>query len=110
LIDRWKVGDVAALDLIGHSGGLTKKGSRPRFKLTGAEAEVYGYLREIDSALEPHGIDPADWIQRPISEAPFNRDTPLTHHRQGCEWRPRCGSCDSGNGIAPPGLDSRHQQ
>jgi len=30
LMDRWKLSDVEALNLIGHPGGLTKKGTRPR--------------------------------------------------------------------------------
>jgi hypothetical protein len=81
---RWKVEDMEALHLIGHREGLTKKGTRPRFRVTGPQAELFSFLREIDAALESLGRDPADWIREPIKEAPFRGATPLTHiSRQG---------------------------
>jgi hypothetical protein len=84
LMDSWKVTDLAALDLIGHSGGLTKKGTRPRFRVVGREAELFSYLREIETALETLREEPADWICRPIKEDPFKGTTPLAHitHRR----------------------------
>jgi hypothetical protein len=78
-MDAWKLNDLEALALIGHPGGLTKKGTRPRFRLTGAEAERFRYLREIDEGLKPLGIAPAKWLRQIRGNAPFNGDTPLTH-------------------------------
>jgi hypothetical protein len=79
LMDRWKLADLEALDLIGHSGGLTKKGTRPRFRVMGREAELFGYLQEIDTALAPLVKDRAAWIRQPIRHAPFRGANPLRH-------------------------------
>lgn len=76
LVDRWKLGDLEALDLLGHAGGLTKKGTRPRFRLQGAEVERLGDLRTVDEALATLGIAPADWLRRPVKATPFNGRTP----------------------------------
>jgi hypothetical protein len=72
LMDRWKVDDLAALKVIGHPGGLTKKGTRPRFRIMGPEAALFSYLRAIDTALQPMQSNPADWIRQPIKEVPFS--------------------------------------
>jgi hypothetical protein len=77
LADRWKMPDLTALELIGHPGGLTKKGTRPRFRVTGDEAKLFGLLQEIDAALEPFGTAPAVWLRQPIAAAPFKSATPL---------------------------------
>jgi hypothetical protein len=77
LVDRWAVTDPDALRLLGHAGGLTKKGTRPRFRLAGAEAEMAMLLRTIDEALTTMGIAPRSWIAAPIAEAPFKGATPL---------------------------------
>ena len=45
LMDAWQVEDMQALALIGHPGGLTKKGTRPRFKLVGDEVTMVRGLR-----------------------------------------------------------------
>ena len=78
-MDRWKVADPLALALIGHRGGLTKKGTRPRFRVVGSEARLFSYLREIDAALVPLKREPAQWIMQRIPEDPFNGATPLKH-------------------------------
>lgn len=83
LIDRWKLGDLEALDLIRHPGGLTKKGTRPRFRVVGPEAELFSYLREIETALKTLGTNSADWIRQPIKEDPFKGRTPLAHIAHG---------------------------
>jgi hypothetical protein len=83
LMESWKVTDLAALDLIGHSGGLTKKGTRPRFRLIGPEAELFSYLREIGTGLKTLGKEPAEWIRQPIMEDPFKGATPVAHITQG---------------------------
>lgn len=62
LMDRWAVTDTDALTLLGHPGGLTKKGTRPRFKLTAAEMAVLHVLQEIDSTLRSLQIHPAQWL------------------------------------------------
>ncbi len=77
LMDLWKMSDTAALDLIGHPGGLTKKGTRPRFKLTGEEVDLFQGLLEIDAGLVPLKLDPGAWLYRPIKATPFAGATPL---------------------------------
>jgi len=78
LMDRWAMSDTEALRLIGHKGGLTKKGTRPRFNVTGQEAALFGRLREIDAALAPLVKDTGAWMRRSIKEAPFQGATPLS--------------------------------
>ena len=79
LMDRWNIPDQAALDLIGHPGGLTKKGGRPRFKLVGEEAALLRSFQEIDAALRPLGLDPTVWLHRAIKAAPFAGATPAAY-------------------------------
>jgi hypothetical protein len=76
-VERWKVPDPEALKLIGHQGGMTKNGTRPRFRVTGQEAEIFGYLREIDASLAPLMNDPGAWMKAPRKEQPFKGSTPL---------------------------------
>ena len=83
MMDRWKVTDLAALDLIGYRGGLTKKGTRPRFRVVGPGAELFSYLREIETGLKTLGSEPVDWIRQPIKEDPFKGTTPLAHITHG---------------------------
>jgi hypothetical protein len=82
LMDRWKMSDAEALALIGHAGGMTKKGTRPRFKVVGREAKLFGQLREIDAALSPLVDDAAAWIRQPIKEAPFRGQSVVAHITQ----------------------------
>ena len=79
LMARWKVPDLAALALIGHPGGLTKKGTRPRFRVAGEEATLFSFLQEIDSGLQLLGTAPDIWLRQPIAAAPFDGATPLEH-------------------------------
>jgi hypothetical protein len=79
LMERWKIGDLEALRLIGHPGGLTKKGIRPRFRVKGQEAELFSHLREIEAALVPLAQDPGAWLRRPIKDAPYRGVSPLRH-------------------------------
>lgn len=62
LMDRWQIADEDALALIGHAGGLTRKGTRPRFRLQDEEAARYASLRTLDTALATLGLDPVDWL------------------------------------------------
>jgi hypothetical protein len=79
LMDHWKVPDFAALELLGHPGGLTKQGTRPRFRLKGEEATLFALLQEIDTSLKPFGVPPDDWLRKPIAEKPFRGATSLEH-------------------------------
>jgi hypothetical protein len=79
LMDRWKLSDAEALDLIGHPGGLTKKGTRPRFRVVGEEARLFGQLQEIESALSLLAADTAAWMRRPIRDAPFRGQSPISY-------------------------------
>lgn len=63
LVDRWGVDDAAALALLGHAGGLTKRGTRPRFRLVGAEIERFHLLQTLDDALAALGTDPRAWLR-----------------------------------------------
>ena len=79
LMDLWNIPDQAALDLIGHPGGLTKKGTRPRFRLAGEEAALLKSFQEIDAALRPLGLEPKTWLHQPIKAAPFDGATPAAY-------------------------------
>ncbi len=75
LMDRWRITDLDALAMIGHRGGLTKRGTRPRFRLLGREAERYAMLRRIDAALGMLALAP-DWLHDPQPPSPFKGRTP----------------------------------
>jgi hypothetical protein len=77
LLDRWQVPDEPALELLGHAGGLTRKGTRPRFKLAPAEAEALQLLQGIDAGLSRLAQDPARWLRQPLATAPFRGARPL---------------------------------
>lgn len=77
LMDRWRIGDEDALALIGHAGGLTRKGTRPRFRLQDEEAARYASLHRLDTVLTTLGLKPADWLVVPHAEAPLKGATPL---------------------------------
>jgi hypothetical protein len=77
LMDRWKVGDLEALALLGHGGGLTKKGTRPRFQLVGLQAELFAVLREIDTTLSAASLKPDQWLRTPVQSKPLAGKTPI---------------------------------
>jgi hypothetical protein len=79
LMDQWNVPDLAALQMIGHAGGLSKKGTRPRFKLLGEEADMVRRLVEIDEALSALELDPEDWLNKPVKAPPFKGATVLDY-------------------------------
>ena len=81
LMDKWRVPDAEALDLIGHPGGLTKKGTRPRFKLAGDEVEMLRGAQEIDAALVALKLDASRWIPEPVKGA-----RPLLARASRCAW------------------------
>jgi hypothetical protein len=67
LIDRWRVSDEQALELISYEGKLTT--GRPRFRLSAKQASIVTALLEIDSALAAAGINPA-WLHEPSDQMP----------------------------------------
>ncbi len=77
LMDRWEVADADALRLVGHPGGLTKKGTRPRFKLGGDEIAAFLGLQEIDTALDALKLRPSSWLRQAVKEQPFGGTVPL---------------------------------
>jgi hypothetical protein len=78
-MDRWSIPDIPALELIGHLGGLTKKGTRPRFRLVGEEVDMLRGLQEIDAALVPLQLDPRNWLDQPLKAEPFGGATPMVY-------------------------------
>lgn len=78
LMERWRVPDATALELIGYPGQLSASGKRPRFKLSTRQQRVTSYLAEIDAAVAAAGKDEA-WLHRKIQSAPFSRQTPIEH-------------------------------
>ena len=77
-MDRWGVSDLDALALLGHAGGLTQTGTRPRFKLSAAENEMMAQLQDIDGALDALGLAPRRWLRKPLPDAPFSGADPIT--------------------------------
>jgi hypothetical protein len=83
LVDHWRIPDLDALQLIGHAGGLTRKGTRPRFKLSDSEAEVVSAMRSLDATLAQLGFEPAMWLSQPLRPEPFRGAAPLDLIRKG---------------------------
>jgi hypothetical protein len=75
-MERWRVPDATALELIEFPGKLEKEGKRPRFRFTTCQTRITSYLPEIDAALVAAGRDPV-WLHRKIQAAPFSRQTPI---------------------------------
>jgi hypothetical protein len=68
MIDRWRVSDEQALELVSYEGKLTTTG-RPRFRLSAKQISTVSTLFEIDSALAAAGMDQA-WLHRPSDQMP----------------------------------------
>jgi antitoxin Xre/MbcA/ParS-like protein len=64
LMERWKVSDAVALELIGFAGKTGKLGKRPRFRFLPAHQQAADFMGEIDAALATIGEDPADWLHK----------------------------------------------
>jgi hypothetical protein len=77
LVDRWQVPDTDALALIGHEGGLTRKGTRPRFTLKGEETRRFANLAAIERLLIDIEGEAGPWLRRSQAGAPFARRKPL---------------------------------
>jgi hypothetical protein len=94
LMERWRVPDASALELIEYPGKLGASGKRPRFRFTTRQQRITSYLPEIDTALTAAGKDPG-WLHRKIPSAPFflpSADRVHGNTRNG--WY--------GGGAAPP--------
>jgi hypothetical protein len=50
-MERWKVSDAEALDLITFPGKPGKSGNRPRFRFITKQARLVSYLLEVMSRL-----------------------------------------------------------
>ncbi|MBE9606991.1 hypothetical protein IAI18_19175 [Acetobacteraceae bacterium H6797] len=86
LADQWGLKDLEALALVGHKGGLTSKGTRPRFKLSDAQREIVASMASLRDTLEASGLDQRQWMARRIKEAPFGGARPVDLiRRQGPE-------------------------
>jgi hypothetical protein len=69
LIDRWRISDEQALELISYEGKLPTTGRRPRFRLSAEQACIVSTMIEINSALAAAGIDP-EWLHRRSGSMP----------------------------------------
>lgn len=76
VMERWRIPDATALDLIEFPGKLGASGKRPRFRFTTRQQRIASYLPEIDAALAAAGKDPT-WLHRKIPGPPFSHRTPL---------------------------------
>jgi hypothetical protein len=76
LMERWKVADADALQLIGFAAKIGKAGKRPRFRFLPAHQRATAFLAEIDMALQASGQS-VDWVHKKIQAAPFNGRPPL---------------------------------
>jgi hypothetical protein len=83
-MDRWKVADAEALELIRFAGKLGKSGKRPRFRFITRQARLVSYLLEVDSALAAVGYDEA-WLHRRVRAAPYSGRPPLSYMIEGQE-------------------------
>jgi hypothetical protein len=81
IMERWRVPDAIALELIEFPGKLGKEGKRPRFRFTTRQKRITSYLPEIDAALMAAGKDQT-WLHQKIRRSkgpPFSRRTPIEH-------------------------------
>ena len=73
-----QIADEKALRLLGHEGGLTSAGKRPRFTLTVDEARRVPYLRQIDLVMETL-FGGTDWLSKPLRLTPFKGLSPIDY-------------------------------
>jgi hypothetical protein len=78
IMERWRVPDAVALELIEFPGKLGKEGKRPRFRFTTRQHRIASYLSEIDAVLSATGNDQT-WLHRKTPGAPFSRRTPIEY-------------------------------
>lgn len=78
LMERWKVPDAVALELIQFPGKIGKSGKRPRFRFTTKQGRLTSYMAEIDAAMTATKRDPT-WLHRKSRSAPLSGKTPIDH-------------------------------
>src|SRR6476620_995485 len=78
IMERWRVPDSMALELIEFPGKLGKEGKRPRFRFTTRQQRIASYLPEIDAALAGSGVGPG-WLHRKTRTSPLFGRTPIEH-------------------------------
>ena len=78
IMERWRVPDAIALELIEFPGKLGKEGKLPRFRFTTRQRRIASYLPEIDAVLAVTGNDQT-WLHRKIRGAPFSRRSPIEY-------------------------------
>jgi hypothetical protein len=76
LMERWRVPDAVALELLEFAGKVGKSGKRPRFRFSPHQKRLTSWLAEIDSALSAAGAD-SEWLAKKNRSAPFSGKTPL---------------------------------
>jgi hypothetical protein len=76
LMERWRVTDAAALELIDRPGKVGSSGKRPRLRFSTRQKRVTSYLAEIDRALASAGRNHL-WLHRKIKGAPFSGRAPV---------------------------------
>jgi hypothetical protein len=82
LMERWRVPDVQALELIAFWGRIGKSGRRPRFRLNTKQQRMLSYLTEIDAALNVAGEE-AGWLHRKLRGKPLSGRSPLAYMTEG---------------------------
>jgi hypothetical protein len=60
-MERWRVPDAQALELLEFAGKIGKSGKRPRFRFSPHQKRLTTYLADIDAALAAAGESPA-WL------------------------------------------------
>jgi len=78
LMERWKVPDATALELIAYPGKLGATGKRPRFRFTTHQQRITAYLVAIENELANTGTE-LSWLRRTIGSTPFAGQSPIEH-------------------------------
>ncbi|HET7884406.1 MAG TPA: hypothetical protein VFL55_26190 [Acetobacteraceae bacterium] len=76
LMERWKISDATALELIDYPGKLGTSGKRPRFRFTTHQQRITAYLVAIENELANTGTE-LSWLHRRIGSAPFAGKSPI---------------------------------
>jgi hypothetical protein len=82
-MERWKVSDAEALDLIAFPGKPGKSGNRPRFRFITKQARLVSHLLEVDGALAAVGSQRSLVAPASPSRAVFGTLSGVLHDRGG---------------------------
>jgi hypothetical protein len=75
-MERWRVPDAAALELLDYPGKIGASGKRPRFRFSPGQKRITSYLPEVDSAMTASGKD-IGWLHKKNRVRPFEGRTPI---------------------------------